>query len=134
MAFIGSIEDKQAISELYAMYSDASTRGNPQEWLSCWVENGRWSTHLFDRVGKPELLDQWEQLWANFDKLAFIGQVTAIEVEGDHASARSIAREIILLKGGGIYKLVGAYEDRLIRQNGAWFFVVREYRPIAEEV
>ena len=39
-----------------------------------------------------------------------------------------------MLSGGGIYELVGRYEDCLVRQNGKWLFARRNYQPIVEEL
>ena len=134
MAFTGPIEDRLAIRDLYGSYGDASSRGDVEEWLTCWTEDGQWRTHVFDRSGKGELREQWDMLWANFDKVAFLGEVGSIEIDGDKATGRSVAREIIALSGGGIYKLVGRYEDCLVRQKGKWLFARRNYQPIVEEL
>ena len=134
MAFIGSIEDRLAIRELYACYGDASSCANLNDWLACWADDGEWNTHIFERKGKTALGEQWDLIWANFSKVAFIGEVGAIEVDGDKALGRSVAQEIVRLKNGGIYKLIGRYEDQLVRKSGKWLFAKRNYEPIAEEV
>lgn len=134
MAFSGPIEDRLAIRELYGTYGDASVRESLEDWLDCWTDNAEWHSHIFTRKGKPELREQWEALWVNFDRVAFVGEVGAIEVDGDHATGRAVAREIIALKGGGIYKLAGQYEDRFVKQGGKWRFLRRDYQPLVEEI
>ena len=47
--------------------------------------------------------------------------------------SRARAREIIRLKTGGLFKLIGQYRDQLVREDGAWRFSRRDYDPIAEE-
>jgi uncharacterized protein (TIGR02246 family) len=133
MAFTGPVEDRLAIRDLYASFGDASSRANAEHWLACWTDGGQWNTHVFERSGKAALREQWDLLWSNFAKVAFIGEVGAIEVEGDRAAGRAVAQEIILLKGGGVYKLVGRYEDRLVREDGRWLFARRDYQPTLEE-
>ena len=134
MAFSGPMEDRLEIRELYDTYGDGSSRGDAETFLSCWTENGQWKTHLFTRTGKAELREQWNMLWANFEKVALIGNVLSIEVDGDKASSRALAHEIVALKGGGVYKLSGLYEDQLVRQGGKWLFRQRDYSVLAEEL
>ncbi len=134
MAFTGPMEDRLAIRELYDTYGDGSCRADAETFLSCWAEDGQWNTHIFSRTGKAELREQWDMLWAGFEKVAFLGNVLSIEVDGDKATARSVAREIVSLKGGGIFKLAGLYRDQLVRRNGAWLFQQRDYEVLAEEL
>jgi hypothetical protein len=77
---------------------------------------------------------QWDASWVNFDKVVFLGDVSAIDVKGDTAAARSIAQESIRLKSGGLYRLSGRYEDLLVRKNGEWLFARRDYQPLIEEL
>lgn len=134
MPFTGPMEDRLAIRELYDTYGDASCRGDVETFLTCWIDDGQWNTHLFTRTGKAELREQWDTLWTGFDKVAFIGNVLSIEVDGDTASCRALAREIINLKGGGVFKLAGLYHDRLTRQGGQWLFAQRDYEVLVEEL
>jgi hypothetical protein len=134
MAFTGPVEDRLAIRELYDSFGDGSCRGDREAWLDCWAESAQWKSPYFDLVGKNAIRDQWDQLWVNFEKVALLCNIGAIEVVGDSASTRCVVREIVSLKGGGIYKLAGRYEDHLVRENGQWCFARREYFGIAEEM
>lgn len=134
MAFIGPLEDRLAIRELYGMYGDGSARGAREDWLACWADEAEWITPNLTCTGKDEIRAQWDALWQAFESVAFLGEVGAIEVDGDTALGRSVAREIVALKGGGIYKLVGRYEDRFVRRDGRWQFLRRSYQTIAEEL
>lgn len=133
MQFSGPIEDRLAIQELYCVYADASSRGAKEDWLACWSDDAQWNSHLFTCPGKPAIAAQWDALWASFENLAFLCQQGPVAVTGDTATARSYAREVIRLKDGGLFKLVGAYEDHLRREDGAWRFHRRDYRPLVEE-
>lgn len=134
MAFIGSLEDRMAIRDLYGLYADASARNNAAGWLDTWAENGRWKSHIFDCTGKEALKQQHATIMAMFDDLAFLSEVGAIEVDGDKAIGRSIAREIGRMKDGKLFKLVGRYDDQLVRVGGRWLFAYREYAPIIQEM
>jgi hypothetical protein len=133
MAFIGPLEDRILIRELYGRYADASWRGDREEWIGCFTHEGRWITHLFDCTGPDALREQWDSLWADWAEVAFLGDIGAIEVDGDAATCRSYAREVVLTKAGTIFKLAGSYEDSLRRDNGAWLFSRRLYRPMIQE-
>jgi ketosteroid isomerase-like protein len=133
MAFTGPIEDRLAIRELYDTYADVSSRGDVEGWLACFTDDGQWNSHIFRCVGPAELRAQWDQVWANFAKVGFLGQVGSIEVDGDTATCRSVAREVISLKSGGVYKLIGTYDDRIVRRHGQWLFARRDYAPLVEE-
>ena len=43
MAFTGPVEDRLAIRELYGTYGDSSWRGDREQWVSCFTEDGRWT-------------------------------------------------------------------------------------------
>ena len=134
MPFTGPIEDRQAIRDLYDTAADASSRGDRDTWMACYAEEGcEWNTHIFNCSGKVEIASQWDQLCANFEKVGFISQVGSIEVTGDSAHARITAQEIIRLKDGKIYKLIGLYRDNLVRINGQWRLTRRDYEPLVEE-
>lgn len=53
MPFTGPAEDKLAIRELYDTYGDASCRGDVETFLTCWADDGRWNTHIFNRWPGP---------------------------------------------------------------------------------
>lgn len=133
MAFIGPREDHLAIRELYASYSDSSCRADEEAFLSCWTDDGQWNSHIFRLSGHEALKEQWRSLWTGFDKVGFLGDVLSIEADGDTAACRCVAREIIALKGGGVFKLIGLYRDEVVRQDGRWLFRRRDYEPLVEE-
>lgn len=133
MPFTGPREDREAIRELYATYSDASACADKEAFVSCFAEDAEWNAHVFSRRGRAELRDQWDLLWQGFERVGFLTEIGSIEVQGDRAECRCVAREIILLKTGGVYKLVGQYRDALVREDGRWVFARRDYMPIAEE-
>jgi ketosteroid isomerase-like protein len=133
MAFIGPREDQLAIRDLFGSYSDASTRGSAEDWLACFTEDGQWNSHLFRCTGPAELRKQWDLLWATFAKLGFMSEVGSIEVDGDKAVCRSVAREIVRMADGSIFKLIGRYDDVVVRRGGRWLFARRDYQPLVQE-
>ena len=63
----------------------------------------------------------------------FLSEIGWIAVDGDTARASSQAREIIRLKDGGLFKLIGRYDDYLVSKNGQWLFSRRNYQPLVLE-
>jgi hypothetical protein len=65
--------------------------------------------------------------------MAFMAQIGAIEVTGDHARARSYCLEILQFRVGGTRRLIGTYDDKLRRVDGEWLFSERRYRIFLDE-
>ena len=133
MTNCGPMEDRLLIRELFGLYGDASCRGDADAWLELFDEDCEWNSHIFNCEGKPALRAQWDQLWTAFDKVGFLSEIGWIQVDGDTARASSQAREIIRLKDGGLFKLIGHYDDYLLRENDRWLFSRRNYQPLVVE-
>lgn len=129
----GSLEDRMLVRETYGLYMMASCHGDVDAWLDLWTDDAQWNSHLFNRTGKAELRDQWDSLWANFANTGFISDVGPVAVTGDTARAQSVAREVIRLVDGSVFKLIGTYDDHLVRVDGRWLFSRRDYSPLVEE-
>lgn len=127
MPFTGPVEDRLAVRELYGTYADASWRGDRELWLSCFAEDGRWTSHLFDAAGHEALRATWDGLWQEWETVAFLGEIGSIAIDGETAAVRSYAREVVKTHAGVIFKLCGRYQDTLRKQDGDWKFARREY-------
>lgn len=134
MAFTGSLEDRLAIRELHDTYADAGFRVDREAWLDCWTEDAIWVTPYGEVCGKPALEAQWDLAMGPVEAIGFFAKVGSIEVDGDRAVTRAYIREIFKGKDGKLMKLVGRYDDRLVRQGGAWKFASRVYDVLIREV
>jgi ketosteroid isomerase-like protein len=133
VAFIGSVEDRLRIRERLDSYSDAVFRGDVEDYLACWAEDATRSGSGGECHGKPALREHWHGIFRYVERMTFFTQVAAIEVDGDRATVRSYCREILVLKGGEVRKLVGVYDDELRRDDGDWLFARRSYQVIIDE-
>lgn len=133
MAFTGPIEDRILIRERYNAYSDASNRQDEDAYLACWAEDGVRIGQGLTVTGMAALQQQWRQFWTILAKMAFFSEVGGIEVSGDTARAHVFCREIIVLKDGALWKVVGQYQDELVRQGDSWVFARREYTLLIDE-
>ena len=133
MAFLGPAEDQWLIRNLIGAYSDATFRADVEAWLACFTADSVRSQNGAEVRGKPALRAMWEDVWGLLDRMAFFTEIGAIEVEGARARARCYCREILFLKRGGIRKVVGVYNDELVRQDGVWLFARRDYQLFMDE-
>lgn len=60
-------------------------------------------------------------------------EVCASEGDGDQATARCCCRETLLLRGGGLRRVIGRYENALMRENGTWLLSRRSYELFLDE-
>ena len=132
----GAVEDRLAIRERIESYSDAVFRHDADAWIANWAEDGVW--HLpalgLDLTGRPAIRAAWEQAMSAFAMAGFFAVPGAIEINDDMASARSYTQEILVAKdGGGVRKIVGAYDDTLVKRDGQWLFARRAYNVLHDE-
>ena len=132
----GAVEDRLAIRERIESYSDAVFRQDADAWIANWAEDGVW--HLpalgLDLTGRPAIRAAWEQAMSAFAVAGFFAVPGAIEINDDTATARSYTQEILVAKdGGGARKIVGAYDDTLVKRDGQWLFTRRAYNVLHDE-
>ncbi|MBV8967124.1 MAG: nuclear transport factor 2 family protein [Mycobacteriaceae bacterium] len=129
----GPAEDRLKIRERLDSYCDAVCRIDRQDYLACWTEDGERLGDGGECHGIEELLTHWDGIWHALERMAFLTQIGAIEVDGDRARTRSYCQEILRLKNGATHRLVGMYEDELRRVDGTWLFSRRTYRVVLRE-
>jgi len=133
MAFTGPMEDRLAIRELHDSYGDAVFRADGDEWAATWTEDGVWSLMGNDIQGRDRILATWRQLMGGFSLAAFFASPGDIRVDGDRATGRCYVTEILRETNGNVRRIIGAYEDTLVKQGGRWLFARRNYRILQDE-
>lgn len=131
--FDGPIEDRLLIRELFDRYSDAVCRIALEDYLDCWTADGVRSGAGGECCGTEELRSHWHGIWQVLTQMVFINQIGSIEVDGDHARARSYCLEILQLRDGATRRLVGSYQDTLRRTDGRWRCSERNYHVVVDE-
>lgn len=131
--FTGPAEDRLKIRERLDSYSDAVCRQDLADYLACWTEDGERLGEGGECRGIEALRTHWDGIWQALERMAFLTQIGAIEVDGNRARTRSYCREILLFKNGATHRLVGVYEDELHRVDGTWLFSRRNYRVFLRE-
>jgi uncharacterized protein (TIGR02246 family) len=130
--FSGPIEDRLAIRELFDSYGDAVTRNALDDYLACWTEDGTRLGEGGECEGIEGLRAHWDGIWKVLSEMVFVTQIGAIEVDGDHASARSYCLETMRFRDGSTHQLIGTYEDQVRRVDGRWRFSQRRYRVLVD--
>ena len=133
MPFNGSLEDRTLIRERNSEYADSMFQQDREAWLANFTEDCVWRGVGLEYNGIEELAASWGNLWAPLVKMAYFTEVAAIDVQGDRASARCYSRQIMFRKDGSVGKVVGLYQDQLVRRGGTWLYHVREFEFIGVE-
>lgn len=133
--YTGPVEDRLAIRERIETYSHAVFTRDADLWISNWADDGVWHMPRFgmDISGRANIRAAWEQAMTIYALAGFFAVPGSIEVNGDDAQARSYTQEILVLKEGGLRKVVGVYDDSLVKRDGVWLFARRIYNILQEE-
>jgi ketosteroid isomerase-like protein len=127
------IADHFGIRDLYGRYSDAAARQDVEQYLSCWSDNGVRLAFGTECRGGAALRAEWNQIWSLMTRMAFFTELGPIRVNGDLANILCYCREIIVLRSGELWKVVGRYDDTLARDGDRWRFQRREYELLIDE-
>ena len=133
MLFKGPIEDRLAIRERIEAYADAVFRRDAESWISNWTEDAVWDLAGTEVAGRETIKGAWLHAMSAFPLAAFFAHPGSIQVEGKRATARVYTQEMLTLAEGGVRRIVGVYEDELIKADGSWLFSRRSYRILHDE-
>lgn len=132
MSFTGPIEDRIAIRETLEAYADAVFRRDAQAWGANWAEDSVWDLAGTEVSGKANIIGLWTTAMAGFSFVAFFVQPGEIKIDGNHATVRSYTVEHLADAEGKSRHIIGCYDDKLIKDNGAWRFAKRVYRILRD--
>ncbi len=124
-----------AIRERIEAYSDAVFRHDAEAWIACWAEDATWSLPSLgiDLTGRPAIEAAWRQAMSAFAVAGFFATPGPIVVAGRQATARVHTQEILVGHDGKVRRILGAYDDELALQDGAWRFTRRAYRVLHDD-
>jgi len=126
-AFVGPLEDRLAIRERIEAYADAVFRHDAEAWSACWADDAVWRLPGMEVSTKAKIKAAWEGAMAGFSLAAFFSTPGSIQVAGETARARVYTQETLILRDGGVRKIVGAYDDGLVKVGHDWLFTERTY-------
>lgn len=132
MSFSGSFDDRAAIRELLERYADAVFRRDPAQWGACWAQDGVWRLMGMEIKGREAIITAWTQAMAAFEVAAFFVQPGALAIEGATGHGRSWTHEVLKARDGSLRRVVGAYEDRFVKEADGWRFSARSFQVVLE--
>ncbi|WP_295528483.1 nuclear transport factor 2 family protein [Novosphingobium sp. Chol11] len=130
MAFSGPMEDQLAIRALNETYCDAVFLRDPVQWGSTWAIDAHWDLMGTQVDGREAIVGLWTMAMEGFKFVAFFGQISAIEVDGDTATGRVFTHEELEMNDGTERKPIGRYDDRYVRVDGQWYFQERRFKVL----
>lgn len=134
MSFAGSVEDRLAIRERIDAYSAAVFQKDAEAWIANWCEDGVWSLPGISVSGKAQIKAAWAQAMEAFALAAFFATPGAIVVHGATANATVYTQEILVDAAGVVRRIIGAYDDELVKEAGVWLFRRRAYRILHDQI
>lgn len=133
---IQRLEDEASIRALADMFSDAANRKDGELFASLWAPKGEWiigppiNQSFTGRDNMAQSVTAMLNLWDFFVQMTTSG---IVHIQGDNAYARFYVNEVARAKDHhGNYNL-SMYDDELIRIDGAWYFLKREYKTIYQD-
>lgn len=133
---INRLADEASIRALADMFSDAANRKDGELFASLWAPQGEWiigppiNKRFAGRDNMAPSVTAMLDLWDFFVQMTTSG---IVHVQGDKAHARFYVNEVARAKDRqGNYNL-SMYDDELIKIEGAWYFLKREYKTIYQE-
>ncbi len=120
------LADKDAIRELLAVYCFHLDNDEFEQMAALFVPDGVWETAFGTGAGRAGIVAQARSI-ATGDRPRRVHQTTniVVEVSGDNATVRSNWLLFQNSPAGPVIGSGGAYHDRMVKQDGRWFFAHR---------
>lgn len=128
MSFSGPQTDQIAIRALVDSYADAVFRRDGDAWIACWSGHPKWDLAGTVIEGRETVLGAWQQAMSDLGFVAFFSQVGSIMVSEETATMRLYTHEFLELENGTKQRVLGQYDDYLVKQGGEWRFAHRKFQ------
>jgi ketosteroid isomerase-like protein len=134
---VNELSDIIEIQNLGYRFADCANQKDYAGFADLWAEEGQWvigppiGVRFDSRAAIAQAISHMLALWDFFVQLP---HAPVIEVQGDRARARWTMNEVARTADGatGNYNL-SVYEDTLVRRDGKWLFLVREYKTMYQD-
>jgi uncharacterized protein (TIGR02246 family) len=120
---VESLADKDAIRELLARYCFYLDNDQFEDMAALFTTDGVWETAFGSGKGRDGIVAQARRIATGpRPRRAHLTTNIVIVLDADTASARSNWVVVQNTATGPAIGSGGAYEDRLVKQDGQWFF------------
>ncbi len=127
----GSLEDREAIRDLYTLYAITLDSGRYEDWIDCFTDDGTFESQRFGRHVGREGLCKFVKIYRNSLGGAQARHVVTgvyFEIDGDRADGSCYFTYYHSKDGRTALAAVGHYEDKLRKVDGRWRFESRVVR------
>jgi ketosteroid isomerase-like protein len=127
------VADEVAIRGLAYAFADAVNRGDAGAFEALWDDDGVWEIgaplHSVAQ-GSTGIAAQFVKLWDSLE--FFVQQVHSgiVTIDGDRATSRWSVQETGRRRDSGPYNNHAFYEDEIVKRDGSWRFLRRNYRYV----
>lgn len=136
-ARLQKVEDELAIRRIIVDYAANLDAQNFDAYAALFAKDGTWATGSSVRHGPAEIRAMLVGLYGtpppgfvNAESYHLVSNM-AVNVDGDHATARS--RHLLVLRGPDghpVPTLAGYYDDEYVREDGKWKILHRVDHPV----
>lgn len=134
---IALIEDRFAVTDALSHYSMGISEGRPKDAVALFTEDGAFELRVkeatgysvrFRLEGKPALMNGIaNQVNSGANPCPMLHNVL-VEIDGDRAFASALMETAM---AGQTTRVVGVYNDTLVREGGRWLFRERVFTILA---
>jgi ketosteroid isomerase-like protein len=132
---LGNALDREGIRDRAHRYSDAINRRDSAVFGACFAPDGRWRVlgpRPRDISGRDAIT---AAIGARLEQLEVVVQlvhsIVVDAVDGDRARSRTTVSETVRSAGGADgFRMIGIYDDELVRDGGRWVYATRTFHPL----
>lgn len=110
------------IRQLHARYTDAVWRQDAEAFANCFTPDGEWRISGMVLKGRPQIAETIARILGNMHRVLFTYRTASLDVGDGIATARAYIDERCAWKNGDTNIAIGRYYERLVEQDGEWFF------------
>jgi len=128
------MDDRYALHELVARYSDAVSRRDETAFASTWASGALWQLPGgLETQGRENIVALWLSIMARFSFVLQRMNNGTVTVDGDSGSGRWYLSEHIAAEDGSLMINIGVYQDRYCRAESGWQFAERRFSMLFHE-
>lgn len=110
------------IRQLHARYTDAVWRQDADAFARCFTPDGEWRISGMVMKGREQIAEKIALILGNMTRVLFTYRTASLDVGDGVATARAYIDERCAWKNGDTNIAIGRYYERLVEDDGEWFF------------